>query len=540
VAEHFGWIAVAVLLIGGCYSLMLVVVDRVRRLPLPLTAAGALACLVCTEAALMQSLSFANGITRRNVVAAHLAIAIGVLSAMRVSPREAACHLARIVRRGRSSPRLSLVPALGVAVLAAASAVRYAPNNGDSMTYHLARVAHWIQQGSVAPYPTGSIRQTLMTPGAEYVLLALQIVAESDRLGAFLQFGCFAVLVLSGPPLARLAGAPSRIAPLAAPLLGTMPMAVLQASSTQNDLVASALAIAVVAAMLPLLHPRRPTAPRSADILLAATACTAAVLVKATAVLVTVPLVALSGICLALRLRRRCAGSALVAILAGLMFSAVLIGPEFQARRASHTAQVLTGRYVYPAFGEWSERATNVIRGAVHHRPFMFDGAHLTREDLAGNPIQALVFAASLVLVLVRFRTIPLRGRVASVCLLFGWLAFHMTLRDNEYLSRLQLPLFALAPVVLAGVPAPLWRAARRRFATAAAVFLVLVTTACGLYVALRNELRPPLAPKSGPRVMDYYGKRGRVLWEPHRATHRCGARARMHSSRPVHGRGRV
>lgn len=32
------------------------------------------------------------------------------------------------------------------------------PTTGDSMTYHLARVAHWVQDHTVAFYPTQFVR----------------------------------------------------------------------------------------------------------------------------------------------------------------------------------------------------------------------------------------------------------------------------------------------------------------------------------------------------------------------------------------------
>ena len=35
----------------------------------------------------------------------------------------------------------------------------YPPNNFDSMTYHMARIVHWVQNGNVNYYPTGIIRQ---------------------------------------------------------------------------------------------------------------------------------------------------------------------------------------------------------------------------------------------------------------------------------------------------------------------------------------------------------------------------------------------
>lgn len=45
------------------------------------------------------------------------------------------------------------------------------PNNWDSMTYHMSRVMHWIQNQSVAHYPTHILRQLHMTPWSEYAIL---------------------------------------------------------------------------------------------------------------------------------------------------------------------------------------------------------------------------------------------------------------------------------------------------------------------------------------------------------------------------------
>src|SRR5581483_11147124 len=42
------------------------------------------------------------------------------------------------------------------------------PNTWDSMAYHMARVAHWIQGGTVSNYPTENYSQLVLNPWAEF------------------------------------------------------------------------------------------------------------------------------------------------------------------------------------------------------------------------------------------------------------------------------------------------------------------------------------------------------------------------------------
>jgi hypothetical protein len=62
------------------------------------------------------------------------------------------------------------------------------PNNFDSMTYHMGRVVHWIQNQSVNFYPTHITRQLYQSPWAEYAILHLQILSSSDRFANLVQW----------------------------------------------------------------------------------------------------------------------------------------------------------------------------------------------------------------------------------------------------------------------------------------------------------------------------------------------------------------
>ena len=62
------------------------------------------------------------------------------------------------------------------------------PNTNDALTYHMPRVVHWIQDRSVAFYPTHILRQLYLSPGSEFILLHFQILSGSDHLANFVQW----------------------------------------------------------------------------------------------------------------------------------------------------------------------------------------------------------------------------------------------------------------------------------------------------------------------------------------------------------------
>jgi hypothetical protein len=158
------------------------------------------------------------------------------------------------------------------------------------MNYHLARVAYWLQNRSVAPYQTNVTRQIVLPPGAEYVLTVLQGISGSDRAAALVQYGSWWLLALSAPSLARIFGAPRTVALWATLFVAAAPMALLQASSTQNDLLAAVMALAAMAASLPFLHRR--LGWRHSDLVILFVSMTAGAIVKPTSLVVTSPFLA--------------------------------------------------------------------------------------------------------------------------------------------------------------------------------------------------------------------------------------------------------
>lgn len=164
------------------------------------------------------------------------------------------------------------------------------PNTGDSMTYHLARVMHWIQNRSIRFYPTHIVRQLYSGPLAEYGILHLQILNRgSDTLAYLVQWVSWVGVICSASKCVSLLGF-GKIHQLgAAVLAATLPMAILQASSTQTDLV---MTFFVISGIYFFLRSTLSQAQSKGVLLFAAMAFGLATLTKAGAPMFFVPFVA--------------------------------------------------------------------------------------------------------------------------------------------------------------------------------------------------------------------------------------------------------
>lgn len=113
------------------------------------------------------------------------------------------------------------------------------PNTNDSMQYHMSRVMHWIVNRSVDFFPTPSDRQLWMPPFAEYAILHFQVLAGNDRFANMVQWmSMFGSVIAASLVASRLeAGQKGQL--FAALFAVTLPMGILQSSSTQTDYVAA-------------------------------------------------------------------------------------------------------------------------------------------------------------------------------------------------------------------------------------------------------------------------------------------------------------
>ncbi len=135
------------------------------------------------------------------------------------------------------------------------------PNTNDAMQYHLARVMHWLQDGSLAFYPTAIDRQLWQPPWAELAIMNLMRLGGSDRWANLVQWAAFIGTWAGVAGLSAELGAGRRGQLLAAWAVAMLPMGILQATASQNDLVA---ALWLVGVLLFVVHAHKQCADTAA------------------------------------------------------------------------------------------------------------------------------------------------------------------------------------------------------------------------------------------------------------------------------------
>jgi hypothetical protein len=384
-----------------------------------------------------------------------------------------------------------------VAVLAVTLAVALAapPNTYDSMTYHLARVAHWVQGRGVGFYPTHCPRQLHMPPWAEYAVAHLLLLAGGDRPANLVQWFSTAGAALGVSLLAARLGAGPRGQAFSALFCATLPMGILQASSTQNDAVLAFWLVCLAYHVIELL--RRPS---WGNALGAGAGLGLALLTKGTAYLFAAPFVAWLGTVWLLRDRAQLRAWAPLA-LGGLLALALNLphygrnwrlygsplGPgaeqagHFQYRNAAVSAATLASnalrnlalhlRLPSREVSRAVERQLVALHGLLGldandarttwaSLPFRLtfdserDQQHLARhEDHAANLPHLVLIGLTAAVALWGGRARWGRAAGLGGAVLLGFVLFCLLLRWQPWHSRLHLPLFVLcSPLVAVGL----------------------------------------------------------------------------------------
>jgi len=238
------------LLLGGA-ALAVTAGLAASALRLASGAVFAVACwiIVCAEViAGAEVLSLAHAIRPLGyalVEAAALAVAAGVwqLAGRPRPPR------VRLSRPGMPVGGLALVVLLAVGYELFLITTT-APNNWDSMHYHLARVAAWHARDTLGYFPTHNGIENAYPQNAELLVLWTVVFLGRDLLAALPQLLAAIATVGSIYVIARRLGSTRRLAAFSALLFPTLTIAALESVTTQNDLVEASFVAAAVALAL--------------------------------------------------------------------------------------------------------------------------------------------------------------------------------------------------------------------------------------------------------------------------------------------------
>jgi 4-amino-4-deoxy-L-arabinose transferase-like glycosyltransferase len=277
---------------------------------------------------LTELLSLGRHVTRPGYAVGSIVLLAGALAAWHVfgrpRPPRVSFHL-RDVGRHPVLVALAAVVVLAVAY-EALLVVATPPNNGDSLSGHLSRVAVWYQGDGVHWIPDAHTpRQNEWPPDAQIgVLYTVVLLGGRDTLGALPQLLAELATALSVFGIARRLGFRRPDAAFAALVTLTLPQVALQSVTTQNDLVVASF----IAAAAYFLHSATP-----AGAALAALATALALGTKATAILALPILAALALVVLPRRALATFAAAAVVAV-------AAVAAPGY-ARNVIHTDHLL-------------------------------------------------------------------------------------------------------------------------------------------------------------------------------------------------------
>jgi len=431
----------------------------------------ALASLIGTEA--LGALAAISSMTIR-VYWLMIAAASGVLLALRLRRGHRVCI---------GWPRLLCSAPYGfwialILIITLFIAVTVVPNNWDSMTYHLPMIEHWLQNGSLAFYPIHGHRQNDLGPLTEIMMLQWRAITGGDRLAALVQWLAMAGSLMSVALITSEFGGDARAQLLSMLFCATLPMGILQSTSTQNDYV---MAFFVISFIQRVIAARR-TLERVA-VIEAALAIAMAILAQPIAVIWGFPFGIWFAAPLIRQPRRAVAVLGLFAIVAllpclghysrllkaygtpvapiakitnsasfgfGQTMDSLLLQSASEIAVPQNRVNALiisTVDQISGALG-WSEHRADRV---LYYTPLRLpDASWLESEATAGNPLHFGVAAASLIAALwwlVRRRVRAL-GHY-SLCCIAGYLLFVSLIRWQPFVTRLHLPLLvALSPVV--------------------------------------------------------------------------------------------
>jgi 4-amino-4-deoxy-L-arabinose transferase-like glycosyltransferase len=391
------------------------------------------------------------------------------------------------------------------------------PNNVDSLMYHMSRVMHWAQDKSLSHYPVGFEPQLTNPIGAELIILQFRLLVGNDKLASLPQWLSLVICTISVSVAARLLGAKRKGQLVAAAFAISIPMGLLQATSTQNDYVTALWLIIMIVFILYACQEE----PGWAEILSIGAALGLGLLTKGTFYPYAVPW----GVWLIVHWIKQKRWAVFARRSLAIIIIVIMLNAGYWARNiityggplgpAQWVSSMTTGnKGLKPIASNLVKNLTiNLATPSTKINDTLVDFIKSTfqssdpnatnfklnwrwnHEDIAGNPIQLLLV---IVLIIVIFVMIAI-GRLNrqpllwyTLAAIFSFVIFTLVSHYDLYGVRYQLPLMVIWAPAFGFVIARL----NRRWLIPLAIMFFFVIS---LPYVFFNSTRPLIAIKNGP-----------------------------------------
>lgn len=234
-------------------------------------------------------LSVSDGLTRGYMLGGAMALLVIGAAVCTLHRRRVAVNLrpARVLIESRHCLVLGVVVAVAFAYVFALL-IGTPPNGWDPLNYHLSRVAFWLQSNRIGYVePTYDERVNLNPPDAEIGSAFALGITHDEVFTGIVQLAAALACAVAVFGIARRIGSGVREAAFGALLFSTLPIVLLQASLSKNDLVVASLLLAAVFFLL---------GERHTDVVFSAVATALAVGTKTTALYGLVVLVIVAAV----------------------------------------------------------------------------------------------------------------------------------------------------------------------------------------------------------------------------------------------------
>jgi hypothetical protein len=353
------------------------------------------------------------------------------------------------------------------------------PQTWDSLNYHLSRVAHWAQDRAVRHFATGIEVQNSMPPGAEIAVLNFYILIGGDRLANFVEWFAMLGSLVGVSLVAKQLGAGTVGQLIAVVFTATLPMGIVQASSTMTDYVVAFWMICLASETLKLA--KDGLTPFSFIVL--SLAAGLALVTKPTSAAYLLPFAVLVAV---IYLRRISFSRNFLYGLTGITIVLTLNGGHFARNYSTYGHPIgppnrleehaiktfkpsillsnllrnasLHAGSPWPEINEWvyvSVVKVHIKMGIHINDPdTTVTGSYgvnkpTTQEDLVGNPLHALIISIVMVVILIARRVRRSIAFVYALTVASTFLLFSLLFKWQIFGSRYHLPFFVLfAPAV--------------------------------------------------------------------------------------------